>query len=189
MKTVYLVRHGEAGEDRLHEVTYTPINKYDQPLTKQGVAQAARLKEVFSGIPIDRVFTSDYLRAMETFEQLGKAPCHHEALSEIREIFCEFIGKNLGNTDSGEFLRQKDRVEKFIDNQIRTINDGETIMVVAHGCFILYLLEKLTGKSFGHDMTHTGITKLVFEENWDFEFFNSSSHLYERIAPEIKRFT
>jgi broad specificity phosphatase PhoE len=185
MKTLYLVRHGEAGEDRLQEVSYTPKNEYDKPLTKEGISQAARLQKAFGDIRIDRSFTSDYLRAIETFEQLDIEPPAHELLSEIREIFCELIGKNLGNTDLGEFQRQKDRVQRFIENQINNIKEGETILVVAHGCFILYLLKYLTGKSFGHDMTHTGITKLVFDEGWGFEYFNNSSHLYESIAPEI----
>ena len=185
MKILYLVRHGEAGQDRREEVSYTPKNEYDNPLTREGIAQALSLNKVFGGIHFDRSFTSDYLRAIETFQQLEITSSLHTALPDIREIFCELIGKNLGNTDLVEFQNQKERVQSFITHQINDIKEGESVLVVAHGCFILYLLRKLLGKSFGHDMTYTGITKLVFNESWHFEYFNNSSHLHERIAIEI----
>ncbi len=186
MKTLYLVRHAEAGEDRTTEVSYTPKNEYDKPLTKHGLNQASKLSEAFKNISIDRSYTSDYLRAIETFNKMSVNTQTHHELSDIREIFCECIGKNLGNKDLEEFRRQGIRVQNFIHNHIKTINDGETVLVVAHGCLILYLLQKLISKSFGHDMTHTGITKLISKgDGWDFEFFNSSSHLHDSIDPEI----
>lgn len=187
MKALYLVRHGEAGEERISEVNYTPKNELDNPLTTQGLAQAIKLKEVFQNTHFDRSYTSDYLRAIETYEQLEVDTNSYEVLSDIREVFCECIGKNLGNTDLAEFKRQKNRVENFISNYVLNIKEGEKILVVAHGCFILYVLNKLIGKSFGHDMAHTGVTKLTFDGSWDFSYFNSSSHLHDKIDSEISK--
>ena len=187
MKTIYLVRHGEAGDDRLEEVNYSPKNEYDKPLTKLGINQAQKLSKVFKRVEFDRSFTSDYLRAIETFEYSGIKSRVHMELSEIRELFCECIGMNLGNTDLVEFALQRDRVQLFIDLYLSRIEENEKVVIVGHGCFILYLLKKLTGKSFGHDMTYTGITELTFDLNWEFSYFNSSSHLFESINPDIER--
>ncbi|ORT48683.1 hypothetical protein ST37_16510 [Vibrio sp. qd031] len=185
MKTLYLVRHGEAGDDRIEQVSYSAINEYDKPLTQRGIEQSIKLNTVFDSISIDRSYTSDYLRAKETFAQLNIASNALFELADIRELYCECIGKNLGNTDIEEFKLQKQRVLRFIETHLLRIADGETVLIVAHGCFILYLLKQLIGKSFGHDMTHTGVTKLVFENEWDFEYFNHSSHLQDAIEPEI----
>lgn len=73
-----------------------------------------------------------------------------------------------------------------MDNHIATICENETILVVAQGCFILILLSLIMKKSFGHDMSHTGATKLVYDDGWDFVYFNNTSHLYERIDSKIK---
>jgi broad specificity phosphatase PhoE len=185
MKTIYLVRHGEAGDERKASVDYSPKNEYDNPLTNLGLEQALKLKSVFANTQFDRTYTSDYLRAIETYEQIDVATLSHEVLPAIREVFCECIGKNLGNTDLAEFKLQKERVESFINYQLIGANEGAKVLVVAHGCFILYVLKKLIGKSFGHDMTHTGITKLTFDGRWDFSYFNSSSHLHDEISDQI----
>ncbi len=187
MSTVYLVRHGEAGDERISDVTYTPKNEYDKPLTRLGLTQAERLRGVFTHLNFSHSYTSDYLRAIETFDQLNVSAAKHSVLPEIREIFCECIGKNLGNTDLAEFQRQKERVQRFIDNHLLTLAGNDQVIVVAHGCFILYLLKKLTGKSFGHDMANTGVTKLTYNGSWDFEFFNESAHLFEPVDPSITR--
>lgn len=187
MKTLYLVRHGEAGDERIESVTYRPQNEYDKPLTEAGIKQASLCAAVFRGMTFDRAYTSDYLRAVETYEQLNVNTASYEALSDIRELYCECIGRNFGNTDLAEFEEQKTRVERFIAQQLNTMKEDETVLVVAHGCFILYLLYRLTGKSFGHEMSYTGVTKLVYNTQWDFEFFNDSEHLYKPVDPAIKK--
>jgi hypothetical protein len=35
-------------------------------------------------------------------------------------------------------------------------------------------------------MTYTGITELTYGHDWEFSYFNSSSHLFESINPEIE---
>jgi len=107
-------------------------------------------------------------------------------LSNIRELFCECIGKNIGNTDLVEFARQRDRVQRFIDIYLSRMEENVKVVIIAHGCLILYLLRKLTGKSFGHDMTYNGISKLTFDHDLEFSYFISSSHLFESINPEIE---
>ena len=185
MTTLYLVRHGEAGDERLSSIAYEPKNEYDKPLTEHGLAQASKLAPVFEDTFFDRSFTSDYLRAMETCEQMAVQTQSHQVLPQIRELYCECIGKNLGNRDLAEFKHQKQRVQQFVDQYLAGLNQNETVLVVAHGCFILYLLKLLTGISFGHDLTHTGVTCLTFQDGWQLSFFNNSAHLYEPIDPAI----
>lgn len=91
MKTLYLVRHAEAGDDRLNKVQYIPKNEYDRPLSVTGMFQALKLNKVFKDIPIDRSYTSDYLRSSETFRQLNISCDSLLELPQIREIYCELI--------------------------------------------------------------------------------------------------
>jgi len=94
---MYLVRHAEAGEDRSDKVRYTPVNEYDRPLTIGGMSQASKLSQVFKNIPIDRSYTSDYIRSIETFEQLSVKCASHMVLPQIREVYCELIGGESWN--------------------------------------------------------------------------------------------
>jgi broad specificity phosphatase PhoE len=110
---------------------------------------------------------------------------NHAVTPDIREIFCECIGRNFGNTDLAEFKNQKARVHRFIEQHLTNLPDGQRILVVAHGCLILYMLTLLTGKTFGHEMTHTGVTTLEFTSHWELASFNDSAHLYEPVATEI----
>lgn len=185
MKTLYLVRHGEAGDERIHTVSYEPKNEFDKPLTTLGLAQAKKLRSVFKDRVFDRSVTSDYRRAIETYEQMAVDTHSHQVLPHIREMYCECIGKNFGNTDLAEFKHQKQRVQQFIDLHLSELTQNETVLVVAHGCFILYLLKQLTGVSFGHEVTHTGVTCLTYQDDWQLTYFNESSHLYEPIDPAI----
>lgn len=185
MTTLYLVRHGEAGDERLDDVSYEAKNQYDKPLTELGLAQALKLGPMFKDTHFDRSFTSDYLRAIETYEQMVVTTKSHLVLPQIRELYCECIGKNFGNTDLAEFKRQKQRVQQFVDDYLSQLVQGETVLVVAHGCLILYLLKQLTGISFGHEVTHTGVTCLTFQHDWQLSYFNHSAHLYEPIDPAI----
>ena len=68
MRTFYIVRHAKAGsrgnwtgDDRL------------RPLTKKGQKQAEDLLGQFESFPIKSIFSSPYLRCMQTVEPLSRA--------------------------------------------------------------------------------------------------------------------
>ncbi|MDF2787260.1 MAG: acetyltransferase, family protein [Neobacillus sp.] len=61
MKKIYLIRHCEA-EGQPEEA----------PLTNDGFKQAIQLSEFFRGIPVDRIISSPYKRALQTVEPLAK---------------------------------------------------------------------------------------------------------------------
>ena len=68
MGTFYVVRHAKAGsrgswvgEDRL------------RPLSKKGMEQAEKLVSVLATFPVASIFSSPYLRCMQTVEPLARA--------------------------------------------------------------------------------------------------------------------
>jgi phosphohistidine phosphatase SixA len=68
LRTFYVVRHAKAGsrgnwtgDDRL------------RPLTKKGQKQAEEMVRLFESFPIKSIFSSPYLRCMQTVEPLSRA--------------------------------------------------------------------------------------------------------------------
>ena len=68
LRTLYVVRHAKAGS-RGH---WTGDDRL-RPLTKKGWKQAEDLVALLEPYPITAVFSSPYLRCMQTVEPLGKA--------------------------------------------------------------------------------------------------------------------
>ncbi|MDR9500499.1 MAG: 6-phosphofructo-2-kinase/fructose-2,6-bisphosphatase [Desulfurivibrionaceae bacterium] len=82
VKNLFLVRHGETYfnlEDRIGG---------DSVLTAKGLAQARALAEHFSTIPIPIIFTSNYLRTLQTAAPIAEKQDHSSiiALPEFNEI-------------------------------------------------------------------------------------------------------
>jgi broad specificity phosphatase PhoE len=72
METLWLVRH-EHRLDFIHPEWFeTAIYPYDPPLSIEGKDRAVRLAEKFSRIPIDRIYTSPFLRTIQTANPLAK---------------------------------------------------------------------------------------------------------------------
>ena len=65
---MYLIRHAKAGER-------ARWREFDElrPVSKAGRQQSQRLVEVFEGRPISRLFSSPFLRCMQTLEPLAEA--------------------------------------------------------------------------------------------------------------------
>jgi len=78
---IFLVRHGETWSNAAR-VVQTP----DVPLSARGVLQAERLAARLAALGVDRVVSSDYLRARMTAESVCRA-CRApiEFLPELRE--------------------------------------------------------------------------------------------------------
>lgn len=68
MATFYVVRHAKAGS-RSH---WTGDDR-KRPLSKKGQVQAEKLVSVFEAYPIQAIFSSPFLRCMQTVEPLAKA--------------------------------------------------------------------------------------------------------------------
>lgn len=68
MPTFYFVRHAKAGSRTRWEG-----NDRDRPLSKSGLKQAEELVSVLGANPISAVWSSPYLRCVQTVEPLAKA--------------------------------------------------------------------------------------------------------------------
>jgi phosphohistidine phosphatase SixA len=68
MPTIYFVRHAKAGSR-----SHWEGNDRDRPLSKSGVKQAERLVSVLGPSPISAVWSSPYLRCVQTVEPLARA--------------------------------------------------------------------------------------------------------------------
>ena len=82
MRHIYLIRHGRPEFPGGHECC---IGRTDLPLSKEGLHQAERLGEYFSGISLSAVYSSTLTRARQTAEAIarGRVPIQDEALREI----------------------------------------------------------------------------------------------------------
>ena len=96
----YVVRHAKAGS-RSH---WTGDDRR-RPLSKKGRQQAEALVKVFADLPVDDVFSSPYLRCIQTVEPIAIARHRkvqaNASLSEGRGLsglYSFFEDPNLGNT-------------------------------------------------------------------------------------------
>jgi len=137
--TLYLVRHAESD----HAVR----DAKTRPLTEKGLKDAERLTEFFRNIPISRIFSSPYLRAVQTVaplskernlpiisdermrEWMGGRPFANEFFeSRMREMFEDETSAN-GGAESLKALKRRTR--EFIMH-ILTRHPGETIVIGTH---------------------------------------------------------
>lgn len=141
--TVYLIRHAESD----HAVRDAKI----RPLTEKGLKDAGKLPDFFDGICVSRIFSSPYLRAVQTVtplsekrnlpiqtdermrEWMGGRPFPHEIFeNRMREMFTDETSTNGG----AESLRAlKKRTREFIMHLL-TRFPGETIVVASHALAI-----------------------------------------------------
>ena len=79
MGTFYVVRHARAGS-RSH---WTGDDRL-RPLNKKGFKQAERLVSVLEPLPISAIFSSPFLRCVQTVEPLARA--HRIAIKETASL-------------------------------------------------------------------------------------------------------
>lgn len=78
---LYMVRHGQSETNLARCFTgWSQVN-----LTEKGVQDAKRAGEYLKGIPFDRIYSSDLIRAVQT-AQYAIPGCEPIQMSELREI-------------------------------------------------------------------------------------------------------
>lgn len=100
MRTFYVVRHAKAGDRE----EWTGDDRL-RPLNNKGIAQAQALVGVFQKLDVSSIFSSSYLRCVQTVEPLARARRteikHSESLEEGHGLdgLSEFLGdRSLGGT-------------------------------------------------------------------------------------------
>ena len=206
MVRLYLIRHGKQDTD---------LCNVDVPLSDEGREQAGLAGRRLAQYPVDAVYSSNMLRAVET-AQIINSYLHvpYQRIEDLREIsFGELTGhSDAENREHFDFFFKKqakmewdlpypggesgEDVFKRAMPQIQKIarSGAKEIVVVTHGVLIRSLLCGIMGctfahrNMFGHHMENCSITELVYEEERDqffLERFNDFSHL--ETHPELMR--
>jgi broad specificity phosphatase PhoE len=164
---VYFIRHGQTENNS--NGLYT--GQMDVHLSSVGFEQARALREKFSDKKIDKVFSSDHIRAVETAQTVFPE-ADIERDSRLREIS---VGK-LSGMKSKEFRQNNPDMVKYLDERDYTPFDGENdshvlarlsdfirelsaekyeaVAICCHGGVLHTSLEYALGVSFSAWRTH-----------------------------------
>lgn len=180
MKTVYLIRHGMTKGNK--ERRY--IGKTDEPLCEEGRAQSAALKA--TGLPaFDRVFTSPYLRCVETASILfpdmeltsvgGLRECNFgifegrtaDELKDSAEYAAWLKTGCKGTIPEGEGVEEfKARCQKAFAETMGELPENGAYAFVLHGGSIMAILEAdaLPKRAFyDYHLQNCGLARCAFE--------------------------
>ena len=159
-KRIYFVRHGQT-KSNVEKTVQPP----DDPLNEIGLAQAKRIAERSKSIEFQKIFSSDYERAVVTAETIAQA---NDVEVEKSPLFreCRGCSKFLGIPHSSEeflnYLRiQRENrndpswhfadeenyhdISERADKAWELLNEEEAsdILVVTHGLFLRMLISKI----------------------------------------------
>ncbi|MDD9969015.1 MAG: histidine phosphatase family protein [Myxococcales bacterium] len=155
---LYLVRHAESRPD------FT-LPEADWPLSERGHSQAQELVPVLSALKIDVLYSSPYVRAMDTIKpaaaRLGIGIRVHDDLRE-RELSKHGLGDAFWPTVQRSWAERDFALqgcESYNDCQRRIVpaihgiaaaHPGRTIALASHGNALAVYLEHVHG-SFGYE--------------------------------------
>jgi len=154
---LYFVRHGESEANLLHEFSNSGRK---HPLTEKGLTQARALAQTLAGLegpPVEQVYTSPVLRAVQTAqivaESLGvpleitealrewnvgifegtDSPTGWELHRQVQEDW--FVHRQLDHKMPGgeSFLEIRDRFVPFIEKLVRQGRPDQAVVLVSHG--------------------------------------------------------
>jgi len=132
---ILLIRHGECQQ-----------NEADPALTSSGQVQAQQLAKLLNQILLTKVYVSDNVRAVKTFEEYIKLNPNTRFVktNKLREIYRTLVGgpKKVG-TDPLREARDKTRIDSFWHELLES--KDETVAIFTHGNVIRYLLANVLG--------------------------------------------
>ena len=161
---IILVRHGETSWNQERRF----LGHSNPGLNEQGEIQARAVAQRLMAERIDKVFSSDMLRALETSQEIASlhnlpvriTPCLREinfgaweglTFAEIQTQYPELLNKWILDPfgvriPGGETAEEvKSRVMEALDSIVLNTSDKETVVIVAHGGPLRMLLCQLTG--------------------------------------------
>lgn len=159
-RLLYLVRHGH-------------YDTGDGPgagrLTPLGRKQARRLARYFEGHPIDRIFSSDVPRAVETAEILAEK-LGFDAVTR-RRVLREVLPARIPNMHIPAKKRTegRQRIEAIVTGFFKASTTTRREIVVCHGNLIRSLVCRIAGAPLGQFTQllahHTGVTCFMVTPN------------------------
>ena len=164
----YVLRHGEAVSNVESIVSCWP-EKFENPLTDDGVFKIERVAEKLKTEKIDLIFASPLLRTQQTAEiismAVGVKPKTDKRLRELE--FGTFNGQPLSefvkffNSKEERLERKVQGGENYTDVMNRVWDffqetdekyEGKNILIISHQVPILLLLGKVNGNSILESM-------------------------------------
>jgi len=205
MKKIYLARHGESLWNTLKMIQ----GQKDVPLTEKGIKQAKLLGKRLKDEKIDKIYSSDLLRAYETARIVGEIinveviPC-----KEFREINFG-IWEGMSNEELNKlykkeyelWLREPEKLilegaETLYDLQNRAIsginkiinaenNNLNNILIVSHSATIKAIILGLLDMNISYfknlALGNVSLSVIEFRKyNMVLELFNDMNHIKER---------
>ncbi len=169
-KKIYLIRHGKIDEGA--EKRYIGIT--DLPLCNEGIEQAGRLKEYFSGIDIEKAYSSSLIRCVQTLEIiLDGRNIEKELINGLNEI-------DMGEWEGKSFSYIQNRFPELYEkrgNNIDTFKPpgGESFYQLQKR--VISVFEDIIGSSAGDVIiiTHAGVIRVILSKLLEFpldEIFN-----------------
>jgi len=162
-RKIFLIRHGQI--DYGSEKRYIGIT--DLPLSNTGIGQVIRLKEYFSGIEIEKAFTSPLKRCMQTAEIIF-AGCNTNriVLDELKEI-------NLGEWENQTIDYIKDHFHEMYDKRGSNMDvfippggeSFELLQIKAMKAFE-YIIKNTRGNTL--IVSHAGVNRVILSKLLDF---------------------
>ena len=151
---LYVVRHGESENNEKKCWT----GWQDPRLTEKGRQDAERAGRVLSGIPFDRVISSDLCRAVETAEIVVPG-CTPETTALLREIDVGSLGGQPLSLPTDPVARKKLSTEGYADY------GGESREALrARAREFLALMEKQENAEHVAAFCHAGFLRAVLDE-------------------------
>ncbi len=179
----------------------------DVELSEEGRLQAKLLRDRIKNYPIDALYSSNLIRAVQTAQIINEAlQLPHEIREDLQEISFGLLTGKSDDYISEHFSDFKKEQMKLVEDipypagengtsvyerampviQELVQSGNKNIAVITHGGTIRVLLAALFGKNqarrflFGVSLENTGITQLVYHQGYDrfyLERFNDYAHL------------
>lgn len=203
-QTLWIARHGNRQDFVNLDWRKTAERPYDPGLSPDGVVQAKELAQRLAGEEIAHIFSSPFLRTVQTAHEVAtvlKLPLKLEAglgewldsgfpsLPEILPIqalaqqfpeidlsYCSHM--NLQHPETPEMLLH--RVNKTL--KYLTATFPENLLIISHGSPILNMTRGLVGASAEVHCLLCCLVKLVRQDSWVMELNGDTSHLSQSEA-------
>ena len=203
MKKIYLARHGESEWNILKKVQ----GQQDAPLSEKGIRQATLLGNRLINEKIDKIYSSDLIRAYKTAKIIGNIT-HVEVvpMKELREInFGIWEGltsdilevkyikehklwlkepENLKIEGAESIVEVQKRAMESVNKIINDNNNIDNVLIVSHGATLKTIILGLLGINISHfkNMSLKNVSLSVIEfrqHNRVLTLFNDTNHLKE----------
>ncbi len=190
MQTIWLIRHAHRLDFVRPEWFDTAIYPYDPPLSPLGLSQAIDLAEQLSQLPIERIFTSPFLRTIQTADPLARRlqiPIQLEwglsewlcadwtrsfpittPLAQLKEDYhsIDFAYDSLVIPSYPETLEELSSRMTMLSLELIQTNPEHNILIIAHKGSTLGMVAALTGDDtwLNYDLQCAELIELIRQD-------------------------